>query len=403
MPDVEIQPVDVNASISLTIFQQAEVERERRAKVINAHGEALAAGQLRGTARIMARNPRDETAQAQFAERYRRRKESGQDLSVSAGTRRADSEREGGGEAGLMPRPANNGRKTHGGARWPKWPLPSIWPMPRKNDQMPEGSEHPAVRGPLRASRPWLLAALVAGLAIPSLAQDGTGLPPENAQDRRFASGWDCDLGYRIADGVCVALEMPANAFPTGRSYGTGWDCQHGFREIRGTICEAIAIPANAFLDASGLSWQCDRGYRKQRDGCTLIAVPENAYLNNRGIGAGWECDRGHVAKAGACIPIVIPDNAYATNANFGAAWRCERGFIATGGRCDPITVPDNSFLDDRAHGPGWQCDRGFEAQQDRCVAIDLPENAHLDRSGNRWQCDRGFQISEAGQCILTR
>ncbi len=196
-------------------------------------------------------------------------------------------------------------------------------------------SGQPRGRGIVRAPGPWLLIVLLASLAMPSLAQDGTGPAPESAQDRRHGSGWDCDPGHRIADGTCVALDMPANAYPTGRSYGTGRACLHGYREVRGASCEAVAIVANAFLDASGLSWNRDRGYRKQADACALIEVPENAYLADRGIGAGWECDR--------------------------------------------------------AYGPGWRCARGYEARKTSCITIDLPENAHLDRSGNRWQCNRGF------------
>ena len=282
-------------------------------------------------------------------------------------------------------------------------PLQPTWLMAEGDHPMFDTSGQPRGRGPVQAPGPWLLIVLLAGLAMPSLAQDGTGPAPENAQDRCHGSGWDCDLGYRIADGTCVALDMPSNACPTGRSYGMGWACRHGCREMRGATCEAVAIPANAFLDASGLSWTCDRGYRKQADACAAIGVPENAYLTERGIGAGWECGRGHVAHAGACVPIVIPENAYATNAGYGAAWRCERGIVQTGGRCDTVALPKNAFLDDRAQGPGVRCARGFEARKTSCVMIDLPKNAHLDRSGNRWQCNRGFQLSEGNRCILTR
>ncbi|MGY6633195.1 MAG: hypothetical protein ACXIU8_05565 [Alkalilacustris sp.] len=234
---------------------------------------------------------------------------------------------------------------------------------------------------------------------MPSLAQGGAGPAPENRQDGRYGPGQDCDQGYRIADGTCVALNLAANATPTGRSYGTGWACLHGCREVRGATCEAAAIPANAFLDATGLGWNCDRGY----NACALIDVTENGYLTDCGISARWECDRGHVALAGTCVPIVIPENDCATNAGYGAAWRCERGLVQAGGRCEPVAVPANAFLDDRSHGPGWRCARGFQTRQAACIAIDLPESAHLDRSGNRRQCNRGFQLSEGNRCILTR
>jgi hypothetical protein len=98
-----------------------------------------------------------------------------------------------------------------------------------------------------------LLAAVMAGLATSGQTQDGNGPVPENEDDRRYVSGWDCNPGYRIAEGACVALEMPANSYPTGRSHGTGWACEHGYREVPGGACVAVRIPENGFLDASGL------------------------------------------------------------------------------------------------------------------------------------------------------
>jgi hypothetical protein len=310
-------------------------------------------------------------------------------LSVPDGTGGADHGPDGGCETGLKRRPGLAAQPDMADGR--------------KERSMPDIPAQPARRAIVRALRPWLWAALLALTALPAAAQDGTGPAPENAHDRRFGNGWDCDPGYRVAEGVCVALDMPANAFATGRTHGTGWACQHGYRELRGGTCEAIHIPANAFLDASGLGWECSRGYRKRGDECTSIEVPSNAYLSDRGVGPGWECNRGHVARAGTCEPIVIPQNAYATNASHGSAWRCERGFVQIGSRCDPVPVPENAFLDYRAHGPGWQCERGFQTRQDSCARIVLPLNAHLDRSGNRWQCNRGFQLSEGGLCSLIR
>lgn len=166
---------------------------------------------------------------------------------------------------------------------------------------MSDISIQPRLRGLLRTARPWLLALLVTVLAAPSLAQDGTGPAPENAQDRRYGSGWDCDPGFRIAGGVCVALAIPENAYPTGRSHGTGWACRHGYLEVRGAACEAVAIPANAFLDASGLGWDCARGFEARQATCIAIELPENAHLDRSGN--RWQCNRGfHLSEAGLCI-----------------------------------------------------------------------------------------------------
>ncbi|TWP37861.1 slipin family protein [Leekyejoonella antrihumi] len=54
---VEIKDVDVPANMQRAIARQAEAERERRAKVINAQGEFQASKQLADAADVMSRNP----------------------------------------------------------------------------------------------------------------------------------------------------------------------------------------------------------------------------------------------------------------------------------------------------------------------------------------------------------
>ncbi|GCA50677.1 modulator of FtsH protease HflK [Sinorhizobium sp. KGO-5] len=54
---VEIKHVDINESMIRAIARQAEAERERRAKVINAEGEQQAAAKLLEAAEILARKP----------------------------------------------------------------------------------------------------------------------------------------------------------------------------------------------------------------------------------------------------------------------------------------------------------------------------------------------------------
>ena len=55
--NVEIKHVDIDESMVRAIARQAEAERERRAKVINAEGEAQAAEKLLEAARILAQSP----------------------------------------------------------------------------------------------------------------------------------------------------------------------------------------------------------------------------------------------------------------------------------------------------------------------------------------------------------
>jgi regulator of protease activity HflC (stomatin/prohibitin superfamily) len=55
--NVEIKQVDINESMIRAIARQAEAERERRAKVINAEGEQQAAQKLLDAAMILGRRP----------------------------------------------------------------------------------------------------------------------------------------------------------------------------------------------------------------------------------------------------------------------------------------------------------------------------------------------------------
>ncbi|MAS60186.1 MAG: hypothetical protein CMQ07_03665, partial [Gammaproteobacteria bacterium] len=66
--------------------------------------------------------------------------------------------------------------------------------------------------------------------------------------------------------------------------------CARGFKRIA-NACDLVAVPENAYLDASGTDWQCQRGYLKQREDCEAIRVPEHAYLIEAQYGRGWDCD----------------------------------------------------------------------------------------------------------------
>ena len=62
--NVEIKHIDIDSSMIRAIAKQAEAERERRAKVINAEGEFQAAKQLDAAAEILAGRP--ETMQLRY-------------------------------------------------------------------------------------------------------------------------------------------------------------------------------------------------------------------------------------------------------------------------------------------------------------------------------------------------
>jgi len=130
-----------------------------------------------------------------------------------------------------------------------------------------------------------------AGAAGLARAEDVASTVPDNASASTYRTGWQCDRGFRKADGACDAVTVPPNAFLTDWSYGSGWKCEHGYKQ-NGDACDAVALPANAYISAaSGDRWLCDRGYRQVGETCTVITVPENGYLTGSTSGPGWSCD----------------------------------------------------------------------------------------------------------------
>ena len=55
--EVEVKQIDLPQEMQRAIAKQAEAERERRAKVINAEGELQAAEKLAAAAHIISREP----------------------------------------------------------------------------------------------------------------------------------------------------------------------------------------------------------------------------------------------------------------------------------------------------------------------------------------------------------
>ena len=249
----------------------------------------------------------------------------------------------------------------------------------------------------------WLLIASLSFLlmaALPAEAQTAPQPMPENASAQSYGDGWECDVGYRLNAGNCLAVSVPKNAVETNRTYGRGWECFHGFRAEGDADCVAVVVPEGGFLEPSGERWHCLRGFTKLDDMCQKIDVPANAYLADTSYGSPWVCDRGFEARDETCIAIAVPANAYLNTASYGQPWTCERGFFEQAGTCAAVMVPENAYLDDATYGVGWRCERGYSAEGDICAPIVIPQNAHLDRSGNRWECDRFFRKSK-GVCLL--
>ncbi|WP_417522486.1 hypothetical protein [Marinovum sp.] len=242
-----------------------------------------------------------------------------------------------------------------------------------------------------------VLSGIVAG-ASAALAQAAT--VPENAHARSYGDGWECDRGFRPEGDGCESITVPENAYPTNRTYGLGWACQHGYLRVDETACVEVAVPAGGYLDPSGESWSCLRGYKKTGDLCEEVILPANAYLSDETRGSVWTCERGYEGKGDGCVVITVPENAYPNGASYGQTWSCNRGYRERDGACEAVVVPENAYFHDVSYGPSWRCNRGFEAVDKGCVAIVLPANAHLDRTGNRWECNRNHQLSR-GRCLL--
>lgn len=245
-----------------------------------------------------------------------------------------------------------------------------------------------------------VVAGLIASMAFPVVAQDGTRPIPANAQPKSYGEGWECDRGYRRDGDKCLSVIVPENAYATNRTYGAGWECLHGFQEVDDAACLEVVVPEGGYLDPSGQRWRCLRGYIKVDGICLEVVVPDNAYLSADSYGAAWLCNRGYQVEGDTCVAIVVPENAFLNASSYGQPWTCERGYFERDDTCETIVVPENAYFDEASYGPGWKCNRGFAESDDGCTEIDLPDNAHLDRSGNRWACHRNFQRSR-GLCLL--
>ena len=74
-----------------------------------------------------------------------------------------------------------------------------------------------------------LLCALTWALSPASGQGRVADAPPENATAREHSSGWDCNRGYRLSEGICTLVERPGNAHLTGDRYGRGWQVRARF------------------------------------------------------------------------------------------------------------------------------------------------------------------------------
>ena len=112
----------------------------------------------------------------------------------------------------------------------------------------------------------WALLAPVHGVVF---AQGDSVELPENASEKSYGGGWECNYGYRAIGGICVAIQVPANGYLVDSSSGRGWKCDRGYRAVK-EACVIVNVAENAHLNSSGSDWECNRPYRKKQGKCTL-------------------------------------------------------------------------------------------------------------------------------------
>ena len=208
-PSVEIKQVDLNETMVRAIGRQAEAERLRRAKIINAEGEQQAAGEAgRGGADAVGHAGRDAVALPRHADRDRRRQELDHRLPLP--DRPGEGDRRAGGAAvqgGLTPpragaKPPRNDRerrRTMGETFW----LDGTW------------TDTPAAAD--RAGGPCVLAGLRHLRRRPRLPPPGARPRPALPPRRGLGQGTSGSAAASTAEEIQRAGHRGRQAFPPGR------------------------------------------------------------------------------------------------------------------------------------------------------------------------------------------
>jgi H+/Cl- antiporter ClcA len=82
---------------------------------------------------------------------------------------------------------------------------------------------------------------LITSGALSAAAQSTVALLPENAHTRSYGGGWQCDQGFRPADGACVEAVVPENAYATTRATASAGSAIAGL--LRSTARHASELP----------------------------------------------------------------------------------------------------------------------------------------------------------------
>ena len=72
--------------------------------------------------------------------------------------------------------------------------------------------------------------------------------------------------------------------------------------------CLEVIVPDGGYLDPSGNSWSCHRGYMKVDDICLEIVLPPNPYLADNSFGSVWLYDWGFEVDGEICTAIAVTE-----------------------------------------------------------------------------------------------
>ena len=61
-----------------------------------------------------------------------------------------------------------------------------------------------------------------------------------------------------------------------------------------------VAVPENGYLDFSGSSWRCERGFRRDREACLPLQLPPNTHVDYSGN--AWACNDGYNRLVDDCV-----------------------------------------------------------------------------------------------------
>ena len=256
-----------------------------------------------------------------------------------------------------------------------------------------------------------------------------------------------CDFGYRLTGGACVACPVTAGAFLTGGAncaYECAGDlvksgavcvtvdvteCDFGY-QLMGGACVACDVTDNGFLSGGAeCEFQCVAGYVKTGEVCVAAAVcpvTSGAFLTG-GANCAYECAGGLVKSGvecvaapvtqcgfgyrltdGACVACPVTAGAFLTG-GANCAYECVGDLVKSGAGCVTAVVCAYPTYSLPTHvGCGFVCRAGFMSAMGNteCVpCTETPTGAVYDIGSTvtcAWECPGGTYHDTGSSTCLT-